>query len=92
MYEELLKRLAYPFYIPLLAMIAALIILKSKESKNNNFYRISLFFIGFTIIVFGEIAVRYASSNLTSNFKFFITPIILFLTFNYLFNIKSQKN
>ena len=92
MYEELLKRLAYPFYIPLLAMIAALIILKSKESKNNNFYRISLFFIGFIIIVFGEIAVRYASSNLTSNFKFFITPIILFLTFNYLFNIKSQKN
>ena len=92
MYEELLKRLAYPFYIPLLAMIAVLIILKSKEDKSSNLYRIILFFIGFVAIVIGEISVRYASPDLGSNLKFFITPLLLFLIFNYFFNKKSKES
>ncbi len=92
MYEELLKRLAYPFYIPLLAMIAVLIILKTKEEKSNNLYRMILFFIGFVAIVIGEISVRYASPDLKSNLKFFITPLLLFFIFNYFFNKKSKEN
>ena len=92
MYEELLKRLAYPFYIPLLAMIAVLIILKTKEEKSSNLYRMILFFIGFVAIVIGEISVRYASPDLKSNIKFFIIPILLFFSFNYFFNIRSTKS
>ena len=92
MYEELLKRLASPFYIPLLSLIAALIILKSKEDKSNNQYRIFLFLIGFIIIVSGEILVRYAGPDLKSNIKFFIIPILLFFSFNYFFNIRSTKS
>ena len=92
MYEELLKRLVYPFYIPLLSMIAALIILKSKEDKSNNSYRMFLFFAGFVAIVIGEILVRYAGPDLKSNIKFFILPILLFLSFNYFFNIRSAKS
>ena len=92
MYEELLKRLAYPFYIPLLSMIACLIILKSKENKSNNIYRIFLFFIGFIAIVSGEILVRYAGPDLKSNIKFFIIPVLLFFSFNYFFNIRSTKS
>ena len=92
MYEELLKRLAYPFYIPLLSLIAALIILKSKEDKSNNQYRIFLFLIGFIIIVSGEILVRYAGPDLKSNIKFFILPILLFFSFNYFFNIRSTRS
>ena len=92
MYEELLKRLVYPFYIPLLSMIAALIILKSKEDKSNNSYRMFLFFVGFVVIVTGEILLRYAGPDLKSNIKFFILPILLFFSFNYFFNIKSTKS
>ena len=92
MYEELLKRLAYPFYIPLLSMIACLIILKSKEDKSSSIYRIFLFFIGFVAIVSGEILVRYAGPDLKSNIKFFILPILLFFSFNYIFNIRSTKS
>ena len=92
MYEELLKRLVYPFYIPLLSMIAALIILKSKEDKSNNSYRMFLFFVGFVVIVTGEILLRYAGPDLKSNIKFFILPILLFFSFNYFFNIKSTRS
>ena len=92
MYEELLKRLVYPFYIPLLSMIAALIILKSKEDKSNNSYRMFLFFVGFVVIVTGEILLRYAGPDLKSNIKFFILPILLFFSFNYIFNIRSTKS
>ncbi len=92
MYEELLKRLVYPFYIPLLSMIAALIILKSKEDKSNNSYKMFLFFVGFVVIVTGEILLRYAGPDLKSNIKFFILPILLFFSFNYFFNIKSTRS
>ena len=73
-------------------MIAVLIILKSKEDRSSGIYRMILFFIGFVSIVIGEISVRYASPDLESNLKFFITPLLLFFIFNYFFNKKSKEN
>ena len=66
--------------------------LKTKEEKSSNLYRMILFFIGFVAIVIGEISVRYASPDLKSNLKFFITPLLLFFIFNYFFNKKSKEN
>lgn len=90
-YEELFKRIVYPFYIPLLALIATLVILDPKNVYNYNKKRIILFLLGFCIIVFGEISVRYTSDNLKSNLGFIFIPLILFLMVNIFFNIKSRK-
>ena len=90
-YEELFKRIVYPFYIPLLASIAALVILDAKNIYNYSNRRFYLFLFGFFVIVFGEISVKYTSVNLQSNLNFVLVPIILFIIVNIFFNIKSQK-
>ena len=91
-YEELFKRIVHPFYIPLLAVIAALAMLDTKNIYNYSMKRIYLFLIGFAVIVFGEISVKYTSENLQSNLNFVLVPIVLFIIINIFFNIKSQKN
>ncbi len=90
-YEELFKRIIYPFYIPLLGVIASLVMLDAKNTYNYSMKKIYLFLLGFAVIVFGEISVKYTSENLQSNLNFILVPLLLFLIVNIFFNIKSQK-
>ena len=90
-YEELFKRIVYPFYIPLLGVIASLVLLDAKNTYNYSIKKIYLFLLGFAVIVFGEISVKYTGENLQSNLNFILVPLLLFLIINIFFNIKSQK-
>ena len=92
LYQELIKRLFHPLYIPLLAVISCLIILRSKDSYNYYFYKFSLFFLGFVFIVIGEILLRYTGTNMMSNLQFILVPLISFLILNFFFNLKSKVN
>ena len=51
-----------------------------------------VFLLGFIVIVFGEISVKYTSENLQSNLNFILVPLLLFIIINIFFNIRSQKN
>ena len=90
-YEELFKRFIYPFYIPVLAVIASLVMLDAKNTFNYSIRRIYLFLLGFAVIVFGEISVKYTGEDLQSNLSFILIPLLLFLIVNIFFNKKSQK-
>ena len=90
-YEELFKRFIYPFYIPVLAVIASLVMLDAKNTFNYSIRRIYLFLLGFAVIVFGEISVKYTGENLQTNLSFILIPLLLFLIVNIFFNKKSQK-
>jgi len=91
LYEELFKRFVYPFYIPLLAIIASLVMLDAKNTFNYSMKRIYLFLLGFAVIVFGEISVKYTNENLQSSLIFILLPLLLFIIVNIFFNIKSQR-
>ena len=90
-YEELFKRFIYPFYIPVLAVIASLVMLDAKNTFNYSIRKIYLFLLGFAVIVFGEISVKYTGENLQTNLSFILIPLLLFLIVNIFFNKKSQK-
>ena len=90
-YEEIFKRVVYPFYIPVLAVIATLVILDAKNSYNYNLRRLYLFLLGFSVLVFGEISVKYTSANIQTNLSFVLVPVILFIIVNLFFNMKSKK-
>ena len=68
-YTELYKRMIVPFYIPLLIIISLLHIVKSKESVNYFKYRITLFLIGLTIIIFSESSLKLVEDSFISNIK-----------------------
>mgnify|MGYP001246174607 CR=1 FL=1 len=92
LYQELIKRLIHPLYIPLLAVICCLTILRNKDSYNYYIYKFLLFFLGFIFIILGEILLRYTGSNMISNLQFIMIPLLSFLILNLFFNFKSKVN
>ena len=89
-FKEIAKRLYLPFYIPLVAMIASILILSSRDYINHNYFKTLVYLNGFGTIVVSEISIRYAGKSNESNILFFCLPIVIFLI-NYLFFRKKLK-
>ena len=87
MKQELFKRIIIPFYLPLISLIAAMLIMQSKDHYSYNRFRILLFIIGTLSIIFSEISVRYSSISELTTVAFMIVPVLLFfLTYIFLSN------
>jgi len=78
--QELLKRTYKPIYFPIISLLCCMLILKSKESRNYNFFKIYLFCIIFFTIVISEISLRFASTNNFGLYFFIFFPILFFLS------------
>ena len=89
--QEVLKRFYKPIYFPLLALLSCLLIFKSKESTNYNYFKFYLFTFIFFILIISEISLRFASSNLVGMYFFIFFPILSFLTV-YTFLVTKFKN
>ena len=90
--QEFFKRFYKPIYLPLIALISSLLLIKSKESRNYKFYKNFLFIIVFFVIVISEISLRYVSSNTIGLWFFILFPVILFfLIYVYLIAILNKR-
>ena len=91
--KELYKRIIIPLYIPVLILISLMLIFKSKENVNYSRYRILIFLIGFITIILSEMTIRLINKNFFENLKFFIIPVLLFISLysNYLIQFKNKK-
>ena len=90
MIKELYKRLIIPFYIPILMIIPYFLILSSKEKKNYSKLKITTFFVGIIVIIMSEGIIRFVSEELTNNIIIFIAPLIILLSFYFLFLLKFK--
>ena len=88
--QELLKRIYLPFYLPLLALIACFLILKSKNNHEYSNFKFKLFIIGIIFLIISEVSIRYAGLRDKNNLIFIITPIILFISMRIIFNNKLR--
>ena len=77
------RRIIIPFYIPLLALICSLALIKTKKIYYNKYF---IFFYGFIILVFTELAVRYTGLNSIMLYTFLLLPFLL-ISFIYFFLI-----
>ena len=77
--QEVSKRIYKPIYIPLLALLTCLIILKSKEDINYSFFKTLLFLLLIIVIIISEVSLRYLSAKSSSVYFFVLFPIITFL-------------
>ena len=84
--QELLKRIYLPLYLPLLALIACFLILKSKDRLEYTNFKFKLFLTGIVLLIISEVSLRYAGLNNKYNLIFILTPIILFLSMRAIFN------
>ena len=90
-YKEIYKRLIIPFYIPILILISACLILYSKESINYSRYRLVMFLIGLLTIIFSETTLKFVQNTFVLNVKLMIIPLIILTILYLLILIKTQK-
>jgi lipopolysaccharide export system permease protein len=88
---ELYKRLAIPFYIPLLSLIPFLLLVSSKENTNYKKIKYLTFIFGFFIIIFSETSIRLISDMLERNFIILVFPFFLILSLYFFFIKKFQS-
>ncbi len=86
--QELFSRIFKPFYIPLLALIGSLLLIKSKNSQGFSNYKFKIFALGVATISLSEITTKFYSANFNESFLIFTVPFIIFL-FLYLY-LKKQ--
>ena len=85
--QEIFKRFYLPLYFPLIAIIACILITRSKDDFKFTQFKFILFNIGVSIIILSEISIRYSGLKPVYSYVFIFTPIVLFiLTYLYLFN------
>ena len=82
-FKELYKRILVPFYIPILVLISLMLILYSKESINYTRFRIVIFLVGFSIIIFSETTQKLVNETLNKNIIIFIFPLLIFILFYF---------
>ena len=91
--STLSRRIVVPFYIPVLALFCAFLMIKSKKIY---FHKIAVFSYSFIILIFTEIAVRYTSINNYVLMIFILVPFaILLITYfflTYRFSVEAKKN
>ena len=83
--QELLKRIFLPLYLPLLALVACFLILKSKDNHEYTNLKFKLFLIGIIFLIISEVSIRYAGLNNKYNLIFILIPIILFVSLRLIF-------
>jgi lipopolysaccharide export system permease protein len=75
------RRLSLPLYIPVIALLCSLLILKSKKKYFNKSY---IFFYSFSLLVMIELSIKYTGINYLTQIIFIFLPFILII-FLYLF-------
>ncbi len=90
MKQELFKRIVIPFYLPLISLFAAMLIIRSKDHYSYNQFKILLFLCGTITIIFSEVSIRYSGVSELISLIFMIVPISLFILTYFLLSIRLK--
>ena len=82
------RRITLPFYIPIITLICALLLIRSEKIY---FKKYMVYAYGFFIILFTELGVRYTGISLLANYIFILLPGTLFM-FLYFFIFSKFSN
>ena len=87
--QEFFSRIFKPLYIPLLAIVSALLLIKSKNSIGYSRYKIMIFATGAILIAFSEILTKFFSYDFYTSFLLMIVPVLISIIFYLLFYKQS---
>jgi lipopolysaccharide export LptBFGC system permease protein LptF len=83
------RRLITPFYILIVGLIASLLIIKSKNDFNYPRFKLFIFVVGISLIIFSEISIEFISNNFLKNLILVTFPLTA--TFIIYFFLKSKS-
>ena len=76
-FAEIYRILVIPIYLPCLMLISSFLILNSKEKINYNKFRVIIFLLGFSLIVFSETTIRFINDSIFNNLLIAIIPFVI---------------
>ena len=82
------RRIIIPLYIPLISLICALLLIKTKTIYLHKF---SIFFYSFLVLLFTELAVRYTGLNNAIMILFIIAPFLFFFIIYFFLIFKFSR-
>ena len=91
-FKEVYKRFLVPAYIPILILVSLILIIKSKENINYTRYRILIFLLGVSLIIFSETTQKFIQNSLEYNIAIFVLPVIIFVIFYFSIFYKINNN
>jgi len=87
------RRIVLPFYIPIVALLSSLLLIKINTKRNYFFNKYSIFAFGFLILLFAELTIRYTGISKIINIIFISSPIILmFVIYFFLIFLFSRES
>ena len=87
---EINKRLGMPFFIPLIGLVCCFLFMSRKDRKFSGLKKYIYFFIGFVLLMAGEITVRYSGVSWNHTLIYYLIPLSMLPIF-YFFLIKNIK-
>ena len=87
--QEFFSRVFKPLYIPLLAIVSAFLLIKSKNSIGYSRFKIKIFVTGVIFISFSEILTKFFSYDFNKSILLMSAPILMSLVLYYFFSKKS---
>ena len=94
--QEFFSRVFKPLYLPLLALISGLLLIKSKNSQTFTNYKFRIFVLGVITISLSEISTKFYSISFDKSSAIFLMPFVLFFFIYYYFlkqfNLKIYDN
>ena len=88
--EEMYKRLITPFYIIIISLVAATLIIEPKSNKFLRFHKTNIFLTGIIIITISQISMKMIQPSEAINNVIIFLPLSLILIY-YLFLILKTK-
>lgn len=82
------RRIILPFYIPLIALICALSLIKTNKIYLNKYL---VFLYSFVLLVFTELSIKYTGINNLIFYFFIILPFILFFLLYFFLTFKFSR-
>ena len=82
------RRIVTPFYIPVISLICALLLIKTKKFYLN---KVSVFLYGFSLLLFTELAIRYTGISFMILTIYIILPFLFFLILYFFLVFQFSK-
>ena len=85
------RRIVLPFYLPIISLICSFLLIKSNAKKNYFLNRYSISLLGFLILLYAELIIRYTGISKIVSAIFLFSPLILLPVIYFLLIFKLSR-
>ncbi len=89
-YEELFKRIIFPIYIIILALISSSLLVKPRSNLSFGNYKFLIFVIGFVLIIFSQLSFKFVFNSIYIEVLTILFPILSIFIFYLSIFIKTK--